>query len=934
MKILDTRVYRGPNYWLYKPAINLTVDLEELEEYPTNKLGDFVERLLTFMPTLDDHHCSRGKPGGFVERLHEGTWLGHVLEHITLELQSLAGTYVTQGKTRSTGEEGCYYVVYQYGQEDVGIEAANVGLRLIRSLLPLELPSAMPAAERADFNFVEEKEDLARLATRLAFGPSTASLVKAAEARDIPWLRLDQHSLVQFGHGKYQQRIQATVTSHTSHIGVEIAQDKELTNKLLEDVGLPVPRQRVVRSVEGAIEAARRLRFPLVVKPLDASHGRGISIGLQTEEEVRVAFAKAAEHRSYVIVEEFIPGRDHRVLVVKGEVIAVAERVPGHVVGDGIHSVAQLVDAVNRDPRRGVGHENVLTRIVIDHQAERLMEQAGVGLDTVLEQDRILYLRSTGNLSTGGTAIDRTDQIHYENQQIAYRAAQIVGLDVAGIDFITPDISRPVSEVGGGIVEVNAAPGFRMHVAPSEGKPRDVAGPVIDMLFPPGTPARIPLAALTGTNGKTTTARMTAHILKMAGYHVGMTTTDGVYIDGERIVRGDMTGPRSARMVLRDPTVDAAVLETARGGILREGLGYDEVDVGAVLNISSDHLGLRGVETLDEMAKVKSLVIEVVRKDGWAVLNADDERVARLADRSPGKPFFFSFDPANPLVREQVSAGGRAVVVEQGVNGQMITLYDRGKHIPLLWTHLIPATLEGRARFNVANAMAATALAYSLGVSIENIRQGLRTFTSSFYQTPGRLNVFDEHPFRVILDYGHNPAAISNIIDVVRQLPRKGRAICVVSVPGDRREQDAREVGQMLGDGVFDRIIIKEDYSLRGRKEGEMPGYIRAGLQAAGFADSEVLYTRHERDAITTALSEAQRGDLVIVFADEPTDAWKQIIYWGKQREGENGSGEVKPPASAAAAQAVPSMELAHDAQPAPVESTLISPKKPLDAED
>ena len=922
MKILDTRVYRGPNYWLYKPAINLTVDLEELEEYPTDKLGDFTDRLLAAIPTLDDHHCSLGRPGGFVERLRDGTWLGHVLEHIALELQSLSGTYVTQGKTRGAGQTGQYNVIYQYGQEDVGIEAGHAALRLIRSLLPLELPSALSAAERADYDFVTEKEDLARMATRLAFGPSTASLVKSAESRDIPWLRLDQRSLVQFGHGKYQQRIQATVTSHTGHIAVEIAQDKELTNKLLEDVGLPVPRQRVVRSVEGAVEAAGRLRYPLVVKPLDASHGRGISIGLTTAEEVRVAFEKAAEHRTYVIVEEFIPGRDHRVLVVNGEVIGVSERVPGHVVGDGQHTLAQLVEIVNRDPRRGVGHEKVLTRLEIDHQAERLMETAGVTLDTVLEQGRIFYLRSTGNLSTGGTAIDRTDEIHYENQQIAVRAAQIVGLDVAGIDFITPDISRPVSEVGGGIVEVNAAPGFRMHVAPSEGKPRDVAGPVMDMLFPPGTPARIPLAALTGTNGKTTTARMTAHILKMAGHYVGMTSTDGVYIDGERIVRGDMTGPRSARMVLRDPKVDAAVLETARGGILREGLGYDDIDVGAVLNISADHLGLRGIESLDEMAKVKSLVIEVVRRDGWAVLNADDERVAALADRSPGKPFFFSFDPNNPLVREQVKAGGRAIVVENGVNGQMITIYDKGKHIPLLWTHLIPATLEGRARFNVANAMAATAMAYSLGVSIENIRQGLRTFTTSFYQTPGRLNVFDEHPFRVILDYGHNPAAIGNMVDLVRQLPREGRALCVVSVPGDRRDQDAREIGQLLAAGVFDRIILKEDYRLRGRKEGEMPQYIREGLLAGGFPEDNIAYTRHEPDAIEMVLSEARRGDLVMVFADEPTDAWKQIIYWGKGKQRDTAASRI---GEALAAEPEPEPE------PAPA---LVEPKQEPQGED
>ncbi len=779
--------------------------------------------------------------------------------------------------------------------------------------------------ERASFDFVAAKEDLARLATRLAFGPSTASLVKAAEERGIPWLRLNEHSLVQFGHGKYQQRIQATITSRTSHIAVEIAQDKQITNQLLERAGLPVPRQRVVRTLDGALEAARKLRYPLVVKPLDASHGRGITIGVTDEEQVRVAFANAQEHRSYVILEEYIQGSDHRVLVINGEVVAVSERVPGHVVGDGVHTLAELIEIVNSDPRRGVGHENVLTRLEIDHQAQRLMDQAGVTAATVLEDGRIFYLRSTGNLSTGGTAIDRTDDIHYENVQIACRAAQVVGLDVAGIDFITPDISRPVSEVGGGIVEVNAAPGFRMHVAPSEGQPRDAAGPVLDMLFPPGTPTRIPIAAITGTNGKTTTARMTAHILKMSGYHVGLTTTDGIYVDGERIARGDMTGPTSARIVLRDPTVDAAVLETARGGILREGLGFERADVGAVLNISADHLGLRGIDTLDDMARVKSLVVEIVPRDGWAVLNADDERVAKLADRIKAQPFFFSFDPTNRLVSEQVRQGGRAIVIEQGVNGDMITLYDRGRHIPLLWTHLIPATLEGRAKFNVANAMAAAAMAYALGISIENIRQGLRTFSTSFYQTPGRLNIFDEHPFRVIVDYGHNAAAISGLVDLVGQLPHDGRTICVVSVPGDRRDDDAREIGRIIGGGGFDQIIIKEDYRLRGRSEGEMPGFIREGLEQAGVASAVVSYIRYEHDAVTKALSMAERGDLVLLFADEPTDVWKQVIYWGKERTSDNAAiGSVAQAEPAAPPAAVPETPIVNaqpvSMQPSPAE--------------
>jgi cyanophycin synthetase len=881
MKVLERRVYRGPNFYGYQPMIRLTLDLEELEDYPTLKLPGFNDALLALIPTLHEHGCSYGVPGGFVRRLteDEGTWLGHVVEHTAIELQNLAGTPVSYGKARGTGEPGVYYVVFSYQEEQVGLAAADLALKLVRSLLPLDLPSALPVAERAAFDFQAEVDELARLADRAALGPSTASLVTAAEKRGIPWIRLDQASLVQFGYGKHQRRIQATITSLTPHIAVEIAQDKDLTARLLGDVGLPVPQHSIVHTADEAVAAAEDLGYPVVVKPLDASHGRGVSLNLTSAEDVRVAFDKALQHREDILVEQYIPGNDHRVLVVNGEVVAVAERVPGHVTGDGVHTVRELVEMVNADPRRGVGHEKVLTRIELDHQALRLISQAGLTPESVLEDGQRLFLRSTGNLSTGGTAIDRTDEIAYENAEVARRAARVVGLDVAGIDFITPDISRPVSEVGGAIVEVNAAPGFRMHVAPTEGKPRDVAGPVMDMLFPPGAPTRIPLAAITGTNGKTTTTRMVGHILKMSGLRVGMTTTDGIYIDGERFLRGDMTGPWSARMVLRDPTVDAAVLETARGGILREGLGFDRCDVGAVLNIAGDHLGLRGIETLEDLAHVKRLVVEVVHDNGHAVLNADDPFSAEMAGETPGKPFFFAMDPHGEVIRQHVSAGGAAVVLEEGVNGQMITFYsDRGQRINLLWTHLVPATIEGRATFNVANACAAAAIALALGISVENVRQGLRTFQASFFQTPGRLNVFDEHPFRVIVDYGHNPHAMQAMADLVTKL-RRGRAIGVIAAPGDRRDQDIVELGAIAA-GAFDELIIKEDDDRRGRAPGETAGMLRDAALAAGRAPEQVQVILDETAAIEAAMGMAQKDDLLVIFADNITRTWKQVTKW------------------------------------------------------
>jgi cyanophycin synthetase len=894
MKILDTRVYRGPNLYALRKVIRLRVDLGELEDYPTGKLPGFVDRLLERMPTLREHTCSYGEPGGFVRRMveDEGTWIGHVLEHVAIELQCLAGTPVSYGKTRSHDlPRGQYHVIYSYDEEAVGLEAAELGLRLILHLLPPEREAYLGG----DFDFQAELEDFVRLAQRRAFGPSTAALVRAAEDRDIPWIRLNERSLVQLGHGKYQRRIQATVTSETRHTAVEIASDKRLTNQILSDLGLPVPRQERVRGPNDAVEAAAKIGYPVVLKPLDGNHGKGVSINLTTPEQVLTAFEKAYEYSSVVIVETFQPGHDYRILVVQGKVVAAAQRVPGHVVGDGAHTVAELIEAVNQDPRRGIGHEKVLTRLELDHQAERLLEAAGLTTGgSVLPAGEVFYLRSTGNLSTGGTSVDKTDAIHYDNRIMAERSVKAVGLDVGGVDFISPDITRSYKDAGGAIVEVNAAPGFRMHTAPTEGKPRDVAGPVLDMLFPPGTPSRIPIAAITGTNGKTTTTRMVGHILKLSGHTVGMTTSDGVYIDGELTVAGDMTGPWASHLVLRDPSVDAAVLETARGGIVRAGLGWRKCKVGAVLNVASDHLGMGGINDLDELAEVKRVVVEVAQD--WCVLNADDPRVAAMAKHSRGKAIYVTLQRENELVRRHIRDKGRAVALEEGLNGRMIVLYEGEDHIPLLWARQIPATVEGHAIHNVQNAMFATAIAHAMGISLENIRQGLRTFTTDFYQTPGRMNFYNEHPFRVLLDYAHNAHGMNAMASTIRGLTVTGRRIGVLAAPGDRRDEDILELARSAAP-AFDFLILREDDNRRGRRRGETGALLRQGFLDAGFPEDRIAPEIYEEEeAVQRALELAQPGDLLVVFGDDLERVWSQIVNFGGSGQGASASASAPAP--------------------------------------
>ena len=885
LAIVETQVFRGPNYWSYEPAIRLLVDLGSLEHWPSNTIPRFNERLLELLPGVGEHSCSLGRRGGFREHLVDGTWAGHVAEHIAIELQRESGAHVYRGKTRGTGEPGRYHVIYGYGEEQVGLEAGRLAVRLVNHLVKPD----------RDLDFPAELERLILLAERRAFGPSTQAIVDEAASRDIPWIRLNEASLVQLGWGRYQQRIRATMTSKTSALGVDIAGDKDMTRRLLASAGLPVPRGEIVRDEDAAVTAAKRIGFPVVTKPLDGNHGRGVGLDLRTERDVRTGFkrALAEARRGEVVVESYVAGSDYRVLVIGGRMVAVAERVPAGVTGDGEHTVRELVEITNEDPRRGIGHEKVLTKIKVDEVAEALVKKEGYALDDVPPEGVFVKLAATGNMSTGGISIDRTWEAHEENVEIAEEAARVVGLDVAGIDFLVPDISQPVRETGGAIVEVNAAPGFRMHTHPTEGEAQFVAKHVVDLLFPPGTPSRIPIVAVTGSNGKTTTVRMIAHIFKGMGRSVGFTTTDGIYIDERLVKRADASGPKSAQMVLQNPRIDFAVFETARGGILREGLGYGNNDVAVVINVTGDHLGLRGIDTIEQLAAVKQVVVEAVPKTGWAVLNADDPLVLEMRKACSGSVILFSMEEGNAFVERWVRRGRKAVVLEKSDRGEMMVIREGRRTMPIAWIHTLPATFEGRARMMVQNAMAAAAAAHVAGAHLHDIRQGLRSFTTSIYQAPGRLNVFDLDGVKVLVDYAHNAAGLETLGDFVERLTsdapggRPGEAswsanlrVAVVATAGDRRDEDMRELGRVAA-RYFDDVIVREDRHTRGRERGETAGLILEGVREAmaqgGTRAGHAEVVLGEMEATRKALDRSRPGDLVVLCVDHATEVFKEV---------------------------------------------------------
>lgn len=857
MQILEIRTLRGPNYWsgYWKKLIIMRLDIEAYEDKPTDKLDGFYDRMVGALPSLVSHGCSYQEEGGFLRRVKEGTWAGHVIEHFALEYQTLAGMDTGYGRTRETGERGIYNVVFSYHEEEVGRYAARASVRLF-----LDLAEEKPLDEIRK-SVADDVQRMREIREEVRFGPSTGSLVEEAQARDIPYIRLNDQSLVQLGYGVHQKRIQATTTANTNMIAVDIAANKHATKKLLGDMGVPVPKGFRIRDEDELERTVESVGYPVVIKPLDGNHGKGATVGVTDLEHAQAAFAKAKEYSRWVIVEQQLQGSDFRALVVNNRLIAVAERIPAHVMGDGKHTIQELIDITNSDPRRGYGHENVLTTIDIDGQSMRCIRARGYELETVLPEGEILHLKTTANISTGGTAIDRTDEVHPQNVFLFERIARIIGLDVAGVDIIAPNVSEPLAENGGGIIEVNAAPGFRMHLAPSEGIGRNVAEHVIDMLYPPGTPSRIPIIAITGTNGKTTTTRLIAHILKGAGRTVGFTTTDGTYIQNQQIVRGDNTGPVSAQLVLKDPTVDVAVLETARGGIIRSGLGFDYCDIGVVTNVAADHLGLKDVNTLEDLARVKSVVPRAVSRRGYAVLNAEDPLVYRMRELVEGHCVYFSMDEHNANIERQARRGRISCVYE---NGYVTILKGRWK-VRIEKVSNIPLTYGGRAEFMIQNVIASTLACFVHGVSIEDLRVGLTTFNAGTAQTPGRLNFVEIGGVTVLMDYAHNPAGIRGLANFISKLPNKYRT-CVLNGTGDRRDDDIREFAKIAGDN-FDRIVIRRGHYLRGRSDEDMFRLLQEGI-AQSENEPQVRIIPESRDAIAHAIKHGRKGELVVTLAD------------------------------------------------------------------
>ncbi len=854
------RFLRGPNLHAYMPVMHITLDIAAYEECPSSSFRGFTERLTAWLPGLHEHKCGLGYRGGFVERLRTGTYLGHIAEHVTLELQNLMGFDVAFGRARGTAERGVYTVVIAYKEEEPARAAFETALRLTLAAMHYE-----------PFDIGAELEDLLAIADDYRLGPSTAAIVEAARARDIPVLRLTQPgSLVQMGYGVHQRRIRATETSNTSAIAAEMCQEKPLTNKMLRMVGVSVPEGRAVASVDDAWAAAQEIGLPVVVKPESGNQGKGVSVNLRSEAEVRAAYVLADDFRGDVLVEQHIHGHDYRLLVVNGTMVAASRRDPAQVIGDGTRTVRQLVDEVNSDPRRRPGHSSSLTRIRLDSVVDLVLRQQGLTLDSVPAAWQKVLLRTNSNLSTGGTATDVTDEVHPSNVRLAEAAAQIMDMDVAGIDVVCRDIRVPLREQRGAIVEVNAAPGLRMHLDPSAGRPRQVGVPIVEMLYPNGAPSRIPIIAVTGTNGKTTVTRLISHMYETAHRVVGMTCTEGIYIDGERIVAGDCSGPASARTVLLHPRVEVAVLETARGGILREGLAFDRCDVGVVTNVSGDHLGIGGVETVEDLAKVKQVVVENVAKNGAAVLNAADPLVAEMAAATDAPVVYFDACARNHVITAHLAAGGRAVVVDHGA----IVLATGNERVDLVDLERIPFTAAGGIAFQVQNALAATAAAWAAGLNPALIARALSTFTSDHATVPGRFNVSDMARVQVILDYGHNAAALRALGQAVKALPPR-RTVLMIGLPGDRRDDDLSATIEATLPWADEYVLYDQENDRRGRAPGEMPRLLQRCVPAqvpSQVADSQA-------EGMSLAWQRVRPGDRLVVIPAEVDGAFEQLQH-------------------------------------------------------
>jgi len=852
MKIIEIKILRGPNYWsnYRNKLIAMKLDLEELEERPTNSIDGFSERIEKLIPSMFKHRCSRGNEGGFFERVKEGTWMGHVIEHIALEIQTLAGMECGFGRTRGTGKEGVYNVVFSYKEENVGIYAANAAVKIAEALI-----------EGVAYDLNNDIKTMREMREKFRFGPSTGSIVDEAVSRNIPFIRLNNQSLVQLGYGKNQVRFRATMTDKTSSIAVDLASNKDETKKMLTDAAIPVANGMCISEISEIETVINRVGFPLVFKPLDGNHGKGASINVKTKAEALVAFEHAKKYSRKIIVEKFISGFDFRILVINHRFIAAALREPAHVIGDGVSTIAQLIEIENQDERRGYGHENVLTEISIDRETHDELTKLNYTLETILEKGKKCHLKGTANLSTGGTSTDVTDIVHPTNIFIFERISRVIGLDICGIDVMANNLNEPLEVTGGVVLEVNAAPGFRMHLAPANGLPRNVAAPVIDMLYPVGKSFTIPIIAVTGTNGKTTTTRLISHIVKNNGYRVGFTTSDGIYVQNSMLTKGDTTGPVSAEFILKDPTVDFAVLETARGGILRSGLGFNKCDVAVITNIQEDHMGLSDINTLSDMARVKGVVARAVKRDGYAVLNADNKHCVSISKTVDCNIAYFSIDEKNPIIIEHCKKGGIAAIYENGYitiqKGEWKFRVEKASHIPL--------TFGGRVTFMIYNVLAATLATYVYGFTIEDIKLNLATFIPSAAQTPGRMNIFEFKEYKVLIDFAHNADGFKGIKEFLSTVESPYK-IGIITGTGDRRDDDIRDMGRISAE-MFDHIIIRQDKFLRGRKAEDIVKLLVEGIHESNPQQS-YEYIPKEVEALNHAFSLAKKGTFITALSD------------------------------------------------------------------
>ncbi|MCW3083604.1 MAG: cyanophycin synthetase [Bacteroidetes bacterium] len=860
MKVIDIKVMRGPNRWsnYRKKLIVLKLDLEELEDFPTSKIGGFSERLEELLPSMYKHGCSEGHDGGFFERVKQGTWMGHVIEHIALEVQSLAGMECGYGRTRSTNIRGIYHVVFSYVHEKAGVYAAKSAIRIAEALIKNEA-----------FDLEEELSELRYINKKMTFGPSTGAIVAEAEKRNIPYRRLNNASLVTFGYGNKQKKIRATITGETSGIGIEMAADKDETKSILSKAHIPVPKGILMVDEKELQNTIDTITFPVVIKPLDGNHGRGITTNITTIEDAIAAFNIAKKVSKYIIVEKFLNGSDYRFLVINYQLVSVAKRTPASVMGDGRSTVAQLIEKENENELRGEGHEKVMTKIYVDEITESILVKHALTLSSVIPVGEILFLKDTANMSTGGTSTDVTDSVHPFNKFMAERVARLLNLDICGIDVVANGVEMPLTNKNGGIVEVNACPGLRMHLSPAKGIARNVAEPIMQMMFPENENGRIPLVAITGTNGKTTTTRLTAHLMKHKGYKTGYTTSDGIYIQDHLITEGDCTGPASAETVLLDPTIDFAVLECARGGILRAGLGFDNCNISIVTNVTEDHLGLSDIHTIDELAKVKSVVVRSTFDNGYTILNADDDLVYRMRKIASCNVALFSMDANSERIKRHCEDGGLAAVVENGYlvvyKGKWKTNIEKIVNIPL--------TMEGKASCMIKNIMPATLAAIIEGMSADEIREGLKTFIPSASTTPGRMNIFNFKNFDVMIDYAHNTDGFYQLQQFMNEI-KSPLKVGVLSATGDRRDEDIIKMGKLAAE-IFDEIIIKHDYDLRGRTQESVTHFLMEGINSVKQMPVKII--SDEVEAVQYAIEHAVKGAFITICADKIQHTIRQV---------------------------------------------------------